>query len=327
MSIRKRGETYHYDFQVRGERFRGTTGTGDRVAAQEIHDDLKAKAWRRNVKNERLFLEAVTSYFQGRSQSGSWKDDVRRADRLREWTDGKFCAEVTRELAHTIVTQMKLRGLKPPTINRYLTLLIAIMNHAADLGWVDQPPRIKKVSEGPGRLVYLTPDEVDRLIEALPEQVHKDFVTLAIATGLRMRNLTHLEWSEVNLFNRTIAISAEKMKARKPLVIPINQMAMDVLQRLHRPSGRVLQYRGRDLDVIGRRAFKTAQNRAGLTKNIHPHVFRHTFASWHIQSGTSIYELKELGGWSKLDSVMQYAHLNIDHLKESSAKISQLFLS
>ena len=48
---------------------------------------------------------------------------------------------------------------------------------------------------------------------------------------------------------------------------------------------------------------------------------RHTWASWHVQRGTSIQELKELGGWSSIEMVLRYAHLGGEHLKTAVSRI------
>ena len=47
----------------------------------------------------------------------------------------------------------------------------------------------------------------------------------------------------------------------------------------------------------------------------HWHDLRHTWASRHVQSGTSLAELQELGGWSCHEMVLSYAHLGGEHLK------------
>jgi integrase len=49
---------------------------------------------------------------------------------------------------------------------------------------------------------------------------------------------------------------------------------------------------------------------------------RHTWASWHVQSGASLNELMELGGWSSLKMVMRYAHLSSDSLKDAAENIA-----
>jgi len=73
----------------------------------------------------------------------------------------------------------------------------------------------------------------------------------------------------------------------------------------------------RDTEVhssdINRRSFNLAAKKSGI-KDFHFHDLRHTWASWHIQAGTPLFVLKEMGGWENLEMVKKYAHLNADHL-------------
>jgi hypothetical protein len=56
-------------------------------------------------------------------------------------------------------------------------------------------------------------------------------------------------------------------------------------------------------------AFKTT----GI-KSFRWHDIRKTRASWQVQNGTTLLELKELGGWTDYRSVLVYAHLGSQHL-------------
>lgn len=53
--------------------------------------------------------------------------------------------------------------------------------------------------------------------------------------------------------------------------------------------------------------------RAGI-ENFRWHDLRHTWASWHVQSGTPLNVLQELGGWESVEMVQRYAHLGRSHL-------------
>ncbi|MFH1044450.1 MAG: tyrosine-type recombinase/integrase, partial [Pseudomonadota bacterium] len=65
---------------------------------------------------------------------------------------------------------------------------------------------------------------------------------------------------------------------------------------------------------VNGKAWKGALDRAGITA-FRWHDLRHTWATWHVLSGTSLHELKELGGWQSLEMVLRYAHLvDNDHL-------------
>jgi integrase len=57
-------------------------------------------------------------------------------------------------------------------------------------------------------------------------------------------------------------------------------------------------------------------------KSFRWHDLRHTWASWHVQSGTSLQELQMLGGWASFDMVLRYAHLSSEHLKNAAERIS-----
>ncbi|RLA22892.1 MAG: site-specific integrase, partial [Gammaproteobacteria bacterium] len=51
-------------------------------------------------------------------------------------------------------------------------------------------------------------------------------------------------------------------------------------------------------------------------ENFRWHDLRHTWASWHVQNGTPLNVLKDLGGWADIQMVLKYTHLSADHLAE-----------
>lgn len=82
----------------------------------------------------------------------------------------------------------------------------------------------------------------------------------------------------------------------------------------------VFTYRNRPVENVSTKAWKNALERAGI-KNFRWHDLRHTWASWHVQSGTSLQELQMLGGWSNFSMVLRYAHFSSSHLQEAADRI------
>ena len=74
-------------------------------------------------------------------------------------------------------------------------------------------------------------------------------------------------------------------------------------------------FRGNPVQQVNTRAWKLALERAGI-KDFRWHDLRHTWASWHVQSGTPLQVLQELGGWSCYEMVLRYAHLSAGHLAD-----------
>ena len=63
--------------------------------------------------------------------------------------------------------------------------------------------------------------------------------------------------------------------------------------------------------------------RAGI-EDFRWHDLRHTWASWHVQNGTPLFALQELGGWESPEMVRRYAHLSAEHLAPYADRLSAL---
>ena len=68
-----------------------------------------------------------------------------------------------------------------------------------------------------------------------------------------------------------------------------------------------LVYGKQPFSQVNTKAWRKALSRAGI-KNFRWHDLRDTWASWHVQNGTSLQELQQLGGWASFNMVLRYAH-------------------
>jgi integrase len=135
-------------------------------------------------------------------------------------------------------------------------------------------------------------------------------------TGLRESNVLELEWSQIDLQRRVAWIHPDQAKAGKAIGVPLNDDAIAVIKlQIGKHSARIFTYKGVPIKKAGTAAWRKALVRAGII-NFRWHDLRHTWARWHVQNGTPLHILKELGGWSSFDMVQRYAHLAPEHLAE-----------
>ncbi len=84
----------------------------------------------------------------------------------------------------------------------------------------------------------------------------------------------------------------------------------------------VFTYGGQPAGCPNTRAWKKVLSRAGIS-DFRWHDLRHTWASWHVQAGTPLHALQELGGWETEAMVRRYAHLAPEHLAKHAQRISE----
>ena len=143
----------------------------------------------------------------------------------------------------------------------------------------------------------------------------------SLATGLRRANVTGLQWCDVDLIKRHALIHPDQAKAKRAIPVPLNEDAIIILRKqIGKHEQFVFSYAGHRITQCSTKAWKKALKRAGI-ENFRWHDLRHTWASWHIQNGTSLQELQQLGGWASFEMVLRYAHLSSDHLRKAAERV------
>lgn len=312
------------DFWHAGKRVRRSSGTTDKEAARRWADELKASLWRRDRIGERPSVTwdaAVLDWLAHHERLRSLSD---RKDQLR-WASthlkGKPIASIDRELLAALARKCA-DGRSGATVNRYMAAISAVLGHAVRQGYLDSKPRTPKRAEPDSGFLWATRSQALRLVAALPPHLGA-MARFALATGLRQHNVTHLEWRRVNLDRRVAWVEAAHAKGKRALTVPLNDEAIAVLQGQRGKDRRwVFPWRGKPVGSPARTVWKAARRKAGLPAGFTWHDLRHTWASWHVQSGTPLAVLQQLGGWRTLTMVMRYAHLAPEHLAAYAANSS-----
>ncbi len=331
MSLFKRKDSPNWWVKIAhgGRQIQQSSGTADKAKAQEYHDKLKASLWeqeRLGVKPLRTWNEAVVRYLAETTHKVSQADDKAHLRWLDRFLNGVSLAAINRELLDRIHSVRLASGVAHSTVNRTMEVVRAVLRKAAnEWEWLDRVPKVRMLPEPKRRVRWITRDEAARLVAELPEHLAA-MVRFSLETGLRRSNVTGLEWSQVDLARRTAWIHPDQAKARKAIAVPLSAAAVVILrEQLGKHRKHVFSFRGKPITQVSTKAWYAALQRAGI-ENFRWHDLRHTWASWHVQAGTPLHVLQELGGWECVEMVRKYAHLSSAHLAEYVDRLSGLRL-
>ena len=325
MALYKRKNIWWIAISHQGMRIQESSGTSNKVDAQRLHDKIKAELWKVNTLKEKPtkdWNDAVLRWCAESQHKKSLCDDKSKFRWLDPHLSGALLTDITRDKVEQIARVKEQEGASPATVNRMLAVIRAILRKAErEWEWLDNAPVIRMRKENNKRIRWLKLDEVERLKKELPEHL-VNAMEFALHTGLRESNTTQLQWSEIDFDRCHASIPAHKSKSGKAIAVPLNSRAMQVMKnQIGKHPHFVFSYKNRPIKWFNTKAFKKALERAGLT-NFRWHDFRHTWASWHVQNGTSLQELQQLGGWANFEMVLRYAHLSSDHLRKAAERIS-----
>lgn len=254
--------------------------------------------------------EAVLHWRTGNVfRTKKWQDDEAMILRwLGPHLDGLPLDQIGAMQIHAIRVAKTAEGVTAYTVNAYLSVVRAILRAAAEWGWIDKVPTVKLLRRPPPSVKHITPEQARKFLVLLPPHT-RDVAAFSLETGVRKRNATGLLWSWVDLHDRMVHIPAAEAKGRRPISLPLSNIAMEILERWQgRHLSHVFHYQGRPIKEVNTKAYRAARVAAGLGR-FRWHDLRHTWASWHAMSGTPLLVLQQLGGWNTVQMVQNYAHL------------------
>lgn len=219
-------------------------------------------------------------------------------------------------------------GLSPRSIQRRLSatrtfyeFLVREKTGAANPAVGVRAPKTKK------RLpATLDTDQMARLLQFDADDVlsmrDKAIMELFYSSGLRLSELTNLDRSDIDLADRTVRVVGKGSKTR---IVPVGRHAVEALSGWLRERAKWTR-QGDGMAVFvarnGRRLTTRAiqlrvgtwARRQGLGMHVHPHMFRHSFATHLLESSSDLRGVQELLGHADIGTTQIYTHLDFQHL-------------
>jgi integrase/recombinase XerD len=247
-------------------------------------------------------------------------------------TQGKDLALGEPDDYRAYLRNLTRQGKSTQTVTRRLACIRVFMKFLAE-NEVDAPGRNRVLQqlerpkpEQPLPMV-LTRDQVNRLINA-PDPASRLFdrdvaiLELLYASGVRASELCGLRLSDLNLTGRCVRVLGKGSKER---IVPLGRAAAEAIGRyLEHRQGEdqpvreelFLSRTGRPLERVALWMLVEKQaRRAGLLKEVSPHVLRHCFATHLISGGADLRVVQELLGHADIQTTQVYTHVDQDRLK------------
>jgi integrase len=237
--------------------------------------------------------------------------------------------EITQPLLVKHHLAMREKGYAPATANRQIIMFRYMYNLAKKWNIVGAETNpavgIALFEENNKCERYLTTEEVQRLSKTIQQSDNpqlKYIVSLLLLTGCRKRELLDAEWSHFDLERRSWRIPMSK--SGKPRHVPLSDDVLSILHQIPRFEGCPYVLPNPKTLLPFNTIFcswNTARKQAGMPE-LRMHDLRHSFASFLVNAGRSLYEVQNILGHSQLNTTQRYAHLSQATLLEAANAVS-----
>jgi site-specific recombinase XerC len=337
VSVFKRGEIWWYDFTVRGERFRGSTGARLKEDALVIEKREHRRALMGGLQQRLTLADAADIWFRDvRAGSKSAQDT---ADRIKIMLRHVPGTTLVSEIGARMITQaLNDRRVEPirrgknrkdtgalpsnATVNRDMidSTLRPILRYAAENLEAEVkaiPWRKLRLPEAKGRHHPFNPDQIAAWRAALPVW-HRPVLDFILRYGVRLRE-AFFPLEAIHDHGDVMDVHLRDRKNGEPHVVTlIDEDAALMRARLGRARAAELdtvwfrEMKNGSLRPIAPRGFQSASDRAldeaGLSGARPAHDARHHAATTFLRHTGDLAAVKELLGHESIQSTMRYAH-------------------
>ncbi|MCW3848120.1 site-specific integrase [Sphingomonas sp. LB-2] len=219
-------------------------------------------------------------------------------------------------------------GAAEATINRELAVVSHLYGKANEWGWTMHRPKIERFKEDKGRIVYLTPEQCQRVIEEARHDLSPHiypFTVIALSTSMRMSEILSMTREHVDVQRKRIFIPDAKAGARdQPITTELATFLAAHIEALPKGSEwlfpSIASKSGRLATI--RKAHRRVVKAAGLDPDVVVrHTFRHTAITHLVQAGVDLPTVQKISGHKTLAMVGRYAHANGAHIDAAMDKL------
>lgn len=242
------------------------------------------------------------------------------------------------------VAALRQRGISADHVNQHVSALRVYFRWLSETGQrEDDPARgLRFVAAPPAPVAGLSGEEVRLLARFARRAQRLRFGThrasflavLLLDTGLRLGEALSLRVADVDVLQGHLWVRASKTKQQR--VVPVSpHLRQHVVAYLKRRERHLASRRLPDCGLLfvaehggpwptgsAERGMRTVARLAGVTRRVHPHLLRHTWATQMLLNGAPLPAVMLLGGWRKWATVQRYTQMTVEQLARVQAAAS-----
>lgn len=324
----RRRSTWHYDFTLGGQRYRGSTKEKSRIRAEMVESKLKV-----DLEQEQTPLVI--------SRSPLLSDF---APRFLAWLDSSHLMPGTRRyyrvgwgmIRRTRLIHMKLNRItsdeawaanfpgSPSAVNNALRTLHRMLSKAVDWKGITRAPKIHLAKEV-GRSQLMSPETEAKLL-SVADQPLRDVIMIMQDGGMRPAEVFRMSVEHIDWQRRTIFVPFGKTRDSRRFV-PMSERVMKALmvRVADRSEGWVFpskRSRSGHIETVEKQ-FLDARGKAELGDDVVLYSARHTFCTYALEETGNLAALMKVAGHADIKTAMKYQHPETDSIREAIERRNQ----
>lgn len=342
---KRQSETWHKDYTINGQRFRGSLGTTDREEAErKLHKELADRTGASIEKRaeETTFADLCDlirqDYRRNNRKTGGEGGRLERSiGHLEDFFAGWMAPAIDEAAVEQYVAHRLDEGYARATINRELSALKRMLRLANKQRMLMRVPDISTLKEDNARKGFFSEAELQALLEHLPVEL-QPLIETAYITGWRKSELLSRNWAHVDLEAGWLRLEPGESKSGEGRQFPLTDRLRGVLEAhqgmkryLEKKHGKIIQplffrYDGRN--ETGRiknffKPWKRAREKAGCPERIF-HDFRRTAVRNLVRAGVPEKVAMELSGHQTRSVFDRYNIVSEEMLADAGRQLDQL---
>lgn len=263
----------------------------------------------------------------------SYEFDLKKFFTFLEKKNVNDLNDVTAEIISSYFDEQRKLGIDTATVARYMSSIKGFWKYLEASNYVEKNPTEKLYSVKKSRKLpaVLSFEEIEKILQAVNTNDYlgirdKAILELFYSSGLRVSELINLKISDLFFEEEVIRVFGKGSKER---IVPIGQSAIFWINEYLRSSRPLLEkkMKSQNFLFLNKRGTKLSRmwiwkifnfyaNQAGIKKEIHPHTFRHSFATHLLERGADLRAVQEMLGHADISTTQIYTHIDREYIKQ-----------